>query len=587
MKVRKEKPRVDARILNVCVARAPIGRVVLGVFVALAVLATPVSAKTIEELKYDGAYPGASIDGSGSVGAPAPFEGGGFGGALGNIAIDQQTGSVYVAGIRAQRIYKFNAVGMAQPFSALAPATAIAQPMGEFAPDVFVDNSSAPTQGRIYSVTASKLWAYEPSGSPAPNFPVEMPTACGGDVGPEGMIWVTDSSARKLIQVDPISGAPTGLVHSTSPTTISPCDVSIDSRGNFYVNDSYEFGLRKYSSNGVFVEIIDNELGERVPMSTVDLSNDHLYVNHGNYVIELDQNGVQLSKFGLSEGSYPGLGVAHGIAVIDSSHKVFVDSENDNHPRVDRFAHTGLPLVVPDATTVAAKPAGETATLNGIVNADGVPTTDCRFEWGRTRAYTSAPIPCAEGNVLAGSGDHTVTAIAVNLNKGAEYHFRLSARNANGFVVTGRDMSFVAQGMPIIGDERAAVVNSDGATVGATIDPEGGTTTFHVEYGTDTTYGSAVPLPDAKVVGTTDEPHAVSQEIAGLRPATEYHFRVVATNLAGTVKSSGDHTFSDVRHFSHPHGQLPERPRKAADRRRALARLSRIRVGFCGEFEWL
>jgi sugar lactone lactonase YvrE len=514
----------------------------LGTMATVAVLAAPASGMTIEEVVYDGAYPAASFDGTGSVGGPTPFPGGG----MASIAVDQQTGNVYVANSNASRIYKFDAAGNPQAFVALAPATTIVREFEIFnGVDLFVDNSGGSVEGRIYAVTGAEIFAYERDGEPVPNYPIAMPGACGGDVDPDGNLWISDQNARKIVEYDPTSGEPTGETRSTSPTTIVPCDVAFDSNGNFYVNERFEFSLKKYNSNGAFLELLDDEPGEVTPRPTVDLSNDHVYVAHGSYALEYDENGILLDKFGQSSGPYPGFSSTRAVAVAWSSHKVYAPSESTFPPRVDRLAHSGVPLVVPGVTTGAAKPDGTTATLNGTVDPDGVATTDCRFEWGRTRAYTNTPVPCTEGNVLTG-GSQAVTATLTGLSKGSTYHYRLSAKNANGFVVLGRNKSFIAQGKPIVSDEYATHVNSDGVRIHATIDPDGGPTAFHVEYGTDTTYGSIAPAPDQKVLGKNSEPHAVSQEFAGLQSGVEYHYRVVATNFAGTTTSSADHTFTTL-----------------------------------------
>jgi predicted lipoprotein with Yx(FWY)xxD motif len=69
-----------------------------------------------------------------------------------------------------------------------------------------------------------------------------------------------------------------------------------------------------------------------------------------------------------------------------------------------------------------------------------------------------------------------------------------------------------------------------------------GTATYHFEYGTTTTYGTSVPMPDAEV--STAGYSTVTQQITGLMPDTTYHWRLVSTNsVEGTVPSP-DQTFS-------------------------------------------
>jgi sugar lactone lactonase YvrE len=70
-------------------------------------------------------------------------------------------------------------------------------------------------------------------------------------------------------------------------------------------------------------------------------------------------------------------------------------------------------------------------------------------------------------------------------------------------------------------------------------------TTYHFEYGQTTGYGTSIPVPDASLKSETTA-EEVSQTIAfPLGPATTYHFRLVASNAAGTIYGR-DQTFTTV-----------------------------------------
>jgi hypothetical protein len=71
--------------------------------------------------------------------------------------------------------------------------------------------------------------------------------------------------------------------------------------------------------------------------------------------------------------------------------------------------------------------------------------------------------------------------------------------------------------------------------VGGTVNPGGQATTWYVEYGTSTSYGAKTANVSA---GSGTANAAVSANLTGLTPGTTYHYRVVATNSAGTARGA-------------------------------------------------
>jgi hypothetical protein len=69
-------------------------------------------------------------------------------------------------------------------------------------------------------------------------------------------------------------------------------------------------------------------------------------------------------------------------------------------------------------------------------------------------------------------------------------------------------------------------------TVLGKIDPNGAQTSYLFQYGTTTLYGSATPVAAA---GSGSGAVTVNANLAGLAPATTYHYRLVARNRNGTV----------------------------------------------------
>ena len=88
----------------------------------------------------------------------------------------------------------------------------------------------------------------------------------------------------------------------------------------------------------------------------------------------------------------------------------------------------------------------------------------------------------------------------------------------------------------------ASGVTSSGATLNGMINPNGNSTHCYFEWGTSTTYGSAIPT-QSDSGGTSDV--NVSALINGLTPNTTYHYRLVAISSAGRT-NGGDQTFETL-----------------------------------------
>ena len=71
------------------------------------------------------------------------------------------------------------------------------------------------------------------------------------------------------------------------------------------------------------------------------------------------------------------------------------------------------------------------------------------------------------------------------------------------------------------------------------INPHGQSTSYFFQYGTTSGYGTESAIAPA---GSGTKAIKVSEDIAGLQPATTYHYRIVATNPTGTTRGA-DRTF--------------------------------------------
>jgi hypothetical protein len=105
------------------------------------------------------------------------------------------------------------------------------------------------------------------------------------------------------------------------------------------------------------------------------------------------------------------------------------------------------PLVKPTVETSAGASDGQGGyTLQGVIDPNRSPVTDCRFEWGPNSSSYAFSVPCSP-SPGGGSGPVTVEAPLGGLTLGAAYHFRLSATNGAGTEMSA-DRIFVAEAGP-------------------------------------------------------------------------------------------------------------------------------------------
>ena len=193
--------------------------------------------------------------------------------------------------------------------------------------------------------------------------------------------------------------------------------------------------------------------------------------------------------------------------------------------------------LLPAVTTQAASGVGiSNAVLNAAVNPNGY-TTTVNFQYGVTTNYGSST---ASSVIGSGTNSVAVTNTAANLQPNTTYHFRVVASSEVG-TNAGSDLTFTTQPIPApaVTTLAATSITTGGATLNASVNPNGYSTGVSFEYGTTTNYGSVTTISN---VGSGFSVVSVSNVVASLAANTTYHFRVVATNVGGTGTGS-DVTF--------------------------------------------
>jgi tetratricopeptide (TPR) repeat protein len=130
------------------------------------------------------------------------------------------------------------------------------------------------------------------------------------------------------------------------------------------------------------------------------------------------------------------------------------------------------------------------------------------------------------------------------LNPSTTYYFRVHryCRNSLRSISSPVHVTTLSPtGPPVVITSRATLVTSFSATLNGSVDPHGLTTNVHFQYGTTISYGLTTAI-QSKTGNTYQN---VAATINGLAVSTTYHFRIVATNGAGT-RYGADRTFTTL-----------------------------------------
>ena len=100
---------------------------------------------------------------------------------------------------------------------------------------------------------------------------------------------------------------------------------------------------------------------------------------------------------------------------------------------------------------------------------------------------------------------------------------------------------------PEVSTGTATSIDSNSATIQATVTPKADYSTYRFEYGPTASYGSSSPMPEGRVPGYGNSPVNVSWQLSDLSVATTYHYRIVASNDAGKATPGADKTFTTTR----------------------------------------
>ncbi len=195
----------------------------------------------------------------------------------------------------------------------------------------------------------------------------------------------------------------------------------------------------------------------------------------------------------------------------------------------------------------ASLPTATTATVSGVVNPDGVQTQlkfayETYTNWIADGSAFGAHVAYAGAKtVTAGTADLDETAALTGLLPNTEYVYAITANNGGGWFTAAPGLFWTLTKAPTI-TVGAIPATGTGATLQATIDPNGSATTYKFKWGPTTSYTHSTSFASA---GSGQAGVLESDVLSGLKANANYHFQVIAigagktTTLDGTFNSRG------------------------------------------------
>lgn len=194
---------------------------------------------------------------------------------------------------------------------------------------------------------------------------------------------------------------------------------------------------------------------------------------------------------------------------------------------------------LPTTTLKAATTLKETtATLNAGVNPNGA-ATSYQFEYGTTTAYGKVA-PASAKAIGSGKTEVAVSEPITGLAPNTTYNYRITATNSVG-KRQSENKTFKTTLLPTVTTEPAGEVNPTDAFLRGKVNANGFATTYQFEFGSTTSYGTNVPATPA-ALGSFTYVIPVNRLVSGLAKNATFHYRIKATNEAGTVYGT-DQTF--------------------------------------------
>ena len=226
---------------------------------------------------------------------------------------------------------------------------------------------------------------------------------------------------------------------------------------------------------------------------------------------------------------------------IGSDERVYVQAPNELNSSWPVTIFGYVPAA-PASLSAPTELTSTSVTLNGEVTVPkpGGAGFDVRyhFEYSPDNGLTWLRVPAlADASVgTTTPGTYAVHQKVSGLLQNNTYRVRLVT--STSYVTTSEERSFTTLvGSPRVGEVRARDASQGTVTLEAKVNPAGSPTNYRFEWGPTEAYGNQAPAEFEPFAGSGHEAARVTAKLAGLSTGTTYHYRVVAHNAGGTTAS--------------------------------------------------
>jgi DNA-binding beta-propeller fold protein YncE len=364
-----------------------------------------------------------------------------------------------------------------------------------------------------------------------------------------GNVYIADTGNSAIKKWSAANSNVTTLVSSG---LLYPYGLAVDGAGNVYIADTFDSAIKKWSpGQGSPTTLVSTGLNEPHGVAVDAVGNVYIADTENNAIKKwsaANSNVTTLVPSGLSLPAGVAVDGSGNVYIADTYHsaiKEWVAAENVVTSLVSSNLFYPAGVAVDGAGNVYMADTLDNA-LKELPYAFVDPSPKLESQAAGNDALPEV-LPATE-NLLAPftptSSDMSWLTVNGSSNGVVSFSFAINTTGASrmaGILLLGQSIPVTQTAQaPSVTNLSATNINSSNATLNASVNPQGSTTTVYFVYGATTNYGSNTA---ADSIGSETNAIPVSAAVSGLLPAAVYHFEAIAFNSAGT-NFGGDMTFT-------------------------------------------